>query len=77
MSHIRLPPASTDPSGLSIATFVKTKCSIAEVATFVESFENSALPECWSASETNKWQTKDYFSYYHLLLYNLLWIMKL
>ena len=54
----------TDPSGLSIATFVKTKCSIAEVATFVESFENSALPECWSASETNKWTTKDYFSYY-------------
>ena len=54
----------TDPSGLSIATFVKTKCAVAEVATFVESFENSALPECWSASETNKWQTKDYFSYY-------------
>jgi hypothetical protein len=53
-----------DPSGLSIATFVKTKCSIAEVATFVESFENSALPECWSASETNKWSIKDYFSYY-------------
>lgn len=53
-----------DPSGLSIATFVKTKCAVAEVATFVESFEGSTLPECWSASETNKWQTKDYFSYY-------------
>ena len=53
-----------DPSGLSIATFVKTKCSIAEVATFVESFEGSALPECWSASETNKWTIKESFSYY-------------
>ena len=50
------------PSTLSIPTFVRTKCSIAEVATFVESFEGSTLPECWSASETNKWTIKESFS---------------
>lgn len=52
-----------DPSTLSIPTFVRTKCSIAEVATFVESFEGSALPECWSASETNKWAIKESFTW--------------